>query len=285
MGIIKGAFVEGRETDISWDESNSKKLSVKAEVALENFSLMEKREFRSIIPLERICPDTGKVLEVYPSRLAAARWIVDNVLKRPDKNPISITGNMEMCIRLNYRAYGYYWRLVDKKSKVETSSGSAKKIFAINRFEMGSGNGVVYNSIREVAQAYDVSERVVRNRMNGIVSKLGDCYRLGVVQKYNPTKRTKTFKTIDEAVKALGISTSTVKKWVSSGRYINNIKYVVLKGRYTDKQYVVYKSNKKVGTYSTFSEVAKVVGLCRTSVSKRIKNNQSLGLYKVKVKY
>ncbi len=285
MEIVKEAFIEGRETDTSWEESNSKKNSIKAEVALENFSVMKKREFRSAMPLERICPDSGKVLGVYPSRLAAARWIVDNVLQNPDKNPIAITGNMEMCIRMNWKAYGYYWRLVPANSVTSksTSTSNSKKIFAMTKYGMSSGIGMVHNSIQATADAYDVGAKIVRNRLRGIYSRDGRRGAIGFVEEYNPVKRILKFDSISMAAKSVRISESVMRKWVLSGKYINNTRYVV--PDYNQKpNYILYKGNKKIGTYESYSAIAGVVGLHRTQVSRKIKNNQPLGMYRVVVK-
>src|SRR6185312_13975696 len=123
MEIIKEAFDEGRTTDIDWQKSNAKKNQLKLDIATENFSLMKQREFHSPIPLHQICPETGKVLNTFPSRIAAARYITTNILKRPTKNPLAVTGNMEMCIRAGWKAYGFYWKLATPKTlKTHTKS-------------------------------------------------------------------------------------------------------------------------------------------------------------------
>lgn len=287
MEIIKDAFEEGRETDVSWEKSDSKKKSVKAEVALENLSLMKKRGFGSIMPLERICPETGRVLATYPSRIAAARWIVDNVLKNPDKNPLSVTGNMEMCMRCNYKAYGYYWRLVDgNKSNVIQVATNSKKVFAMG--QLSSGSGVVYNSMGEAAKAYDVSEKVIRNRVKGIFASNGlqRSGYLGFAEEYNPTKRVKKFSTVATAARAVGVGDSTMKKWAESGKYINNTKYVIESLTLTapKPKYVIYRGRKKVGEYATSEEVGKVVGLHRVTAVRKIKNNQPMGIYRGVIK-
>lgn len=287
MEIIKDAFIEGRETEVSWEKSESKKKSVKAEIALENLSLMKKREFGSVMPLERICPETGRVLETYPSRLAAARWIVDNVLKNPNKNPLSITGNMEMSMRCNFKAYGYYWKLVDgNRSNVNQTAPNSKKVFAMGKLVPGAG--LVYSSIGEAARAYDVSEKVVRNRIKGVYSSDGvqRTGQLGFAEEYNPTKRVKKFSSIAEAARTIGINERAMRKWAESGKYINNTKYVVESLTLTapKPKYILYKGKKKVGEYATSEEVSKVVGLHRTTVVRRIKNNELIGIYRVVMK-
>lgn len=115
MSIIKDAFYEGRETEVSWKKSAAKKNDVKMQVAISNIESFAKREKLSGTPisLHRVCPSSGKVLQTYPNRLAAAEWIVKNVTKRTNQNPISVTGNLEMCMRAGWKSYGYYWIMTD----------------------------------------------------------------------------------------------------------------------------------------------------------------------------
>lgn len=128
MEIIKHAFIEGRETDVDWINSEAKRNQIKATVAIENFSTMSEKEFKAVIPLQQICPSTGAVLNTFTSRLAAAKYICTEILKRPDKNPVAITGNMEMCIRAGWKSYGYYWKIITKESMMESFAPTGTKV-------------------------------------------------------------------------------------------------------------------------------------------------------------
>lgn len=287
MEIIKEAFDEGRETTTEWDKSKAKKNKLKLEVAAENLSLMKKRDFNSAIPLHQICPDTGKVLRTFPSRIAAARYIVSDILKRPEKNPLSITGNMEICMRGGWKSYGFYWKLATQESikKYDKTPVNAKKVFV-----GGGGSHVfassVFPSIQAAADSIGVSAKVVRTALSqsGKSKYIPKRY---YVQEYNPKPITKRFKNLEEAAAfAKCDSTETIRRHIIQNKPINNVTYVVdsmqrltmaAHEKVQFAKYVVYKGKKAIARVNSYSEIAEITGGHRTRVAIKVKENQPLG--------
>lgn len=272
MKIIKEAFVEGRETEIEWEKSQAKKNDLKLDIALENFSVMKKREIFTPMPLHQVCPATGKVLQTFPTRLAAARYIVNEILKTPEKNPISITGNMEMCMRSGWKAYGFYWKLATPATLIKYTKPTpvnAKKIFATY-----CGNGGVFPSIQAVANSFGISTKIIANQIKPN-SKRKAYYTF---QEYNPELRTLTFDTMKQAADYANVGDTPMRRWVKQGKPINNTIYKIknFKGKITPK-YVLFQGNKIIGKFLKAKDVAEIVGVHRATISKKIKTNQTLG--------
>lgn len=114
--VIEDAFVEGRETDIHYDKSEAKRNQIKLEVALKNTALFSNKVANSAIPVDMICPNTGSILKRFNNRFEAAKYIVTDILKTPNRPPTSIYGNLTMCMRIGWKSYGYYWKLNDSSS-------------------------------------------------------------------------------------------------------------------------------------------------------------------------
>jgi hypothetical protein len=164
--VVEEAFVEGRETKTPWEKSKAKKKAIALEVAMENYSIESEKNVngpRRNVPLDMICPDTGKVLASFPSRIAAARHIVTHILKRPSKNPVSVTGNLAICMNAGWKSYGYYWKYnptgrytlpedfdITNGVVISSSGGSSEK---------------VCHSYAEIANLIDVDRGIVRKRI------------------------------------------------------------------------------------------------------------------------
>lgn len=163
MQVIENAFDEGRQTKVNWNKSQAKRDAIKLTVNLENFSAMTERERMSILPVDMICPNTGKVLASFPNRLAAATHIVNNILKRPEKNPISVTGNMDICMRGGWKSYGYYWKVNNgKPAKMEIPEGfDISDGIALYRY--GKYWKTCY-SYAEIAKLTNIDRGVLRKR-------------------------------------------------------------------------------------------------------------------------
>lgn len=285
MEIIKDAFVEGRETQTDWEKSKAKKNQLKLEVAAENLSLMKSREFNSAIPLHQICPDTGKVLRTFPSRIAAARYIVNDILKRPEKNPLSITGNMEMCMRGGWKAYGFYWKLATPASlkKYDKTPVNAQKVYIGGGLR--SEIGRVAPSIQAAADMLGVSAKVIARAMKPGTKHTSSLKR-HFVQEYNPTPITKEFVHINDAASYANCHPNTMRRVILQKRAINNVTYVITgktnpviteneKAKYA--KYAVYKGKKLVARVNSYTDVAKITGGHRTKVAIKIGANQPLG--------
>lgn len=163
MKIIKEAFDEGRETDINWDKSKAKKNELKFNIALENFSSMSQKEKNAKIALAQICPQSGKTLKMFSSRLMACKYICENVLKNPNKNPLSVTGNLEMCIRAGWKSYGYYWKIVDYEEEVKKmpqSSSSSVRVKVIVGIQV-----MIFDSITDASKFIGINRDTLSNNI------------------------------------------------------------------------------------------------------------------------
>lgn len=269
--IIKDAFVEGRETDTDWKKSTARKNQIKLDVALENVSIMSKRDIHSNIPLHQICPTTGRVVNTFPSRIAAARYIVECVLRNPTKNPVSITGNMAMCMNAGWKAYGFYWKLATPESidkHVKSSAANATRVFMTYR-----AKGGVFESIKAAAATFGFPEKAIRKHMAPNSPQLAHNY---LVQEYNSQPRTLSFDNVQEAARYANVSPVRMYRWAIKQMVVNNTKYSIKTCKSVPK-FVVYDSGKVVGKYKTMAEVAKVVGIHRTKIPAKMAVNERIG--------
>ena len=276
MDIIKNAFSEGRETDVDWYESNAKKDAIKLDVALENLSTMSSREKHALIPIQKICPDTGNVLATFPSRLAACRHIVDDILKNPNKNPLSVSGNMEMCMRGGWKSYGFYWKIVEQTD----TNGSV--VYKSNWKKIYYRNGtqeIVFKTLADTARHFGVSTDKMRAILNG-KNKGKDVTKGAILQVFNPTPQTITVSNIADAARHAGCNYTTMKKAMEAGHPINNYTYKIVKqisgskakkvDRFIPTGYDLFKDGKKIGSYVTITEMAAKNQLHRQTINKKI---------------
>lgn len=195
MTVVKEAFIEGRETDVSWEDSKARKQDLKLQVYANNMEAAAKRSSMEIIYLEKICPVSGEVLAVFNNRLAAARHICIDILNRPDKNPIAITGNLHMCMLAGWKAYGFYWKVTTKARYEDFNSvrKTGTPVFIKRKKECQ-----VFPSIADAAAFLDIPRRTLsRYVQSGDIKVLEDrsIRRDGkpiytYIQRYNPTKKT-----------------------------------------------------------------------------------------------
>lgn len=184
--VIESAFIEGRETDVAWDESQAKKNEIKVDVFVKNHQKYGERAINSNIPLAKVCPDTGKVLDMFYTRLDAAKHIVTT--QNITYSPLSITGNMEMCMRLGWKSYGFYWKQVtmeeiDQWVKSKSAASDGKLIYLHT-----AKNTKIIKSVGEAARLYDIPTSTLRGNLNtGKVLKVakGTC-----MQVYDPSRTT-----------------------------------------------------------------------------------------------
>ena len=236
MKIIEEAFDEGRNTDTDWENSKAKQNSIKLEVELENFSMFSKKDNYKVIPLQKICPETGKVLATFTSRLEAANHICNEILKNPNKNPISVTGNMEMCMRAGWKAYGFYRKICDAEVMLSETrpSSSAKALYCLDGTKT-----IFFNSIKEASEFLNRSTDYVSYRLKPLKScsdglvKIKKNFNNGKNVKiglYNPSKKMKhiIFNNKTEMSQWLKVAVNHVSKY--ENRVINNFK-LHLKGK------------------------------------------------------
>ncbi len=239
MKIVKEAFKEGRNTTVPWKKSKAKQNSLKLDVALENYSAMNDRQKNAIMPLHMICPNTGKILATFPNRLSAAKYICTHILDRPDKNPVSITGNMEICMRAGWKSYGYYWKIADEKYARYTERGSGGEIpaaleeHAINNpfarmgmpiFYRVNGKNFLFDSIvtcaKELGKTIHFTRRI-------IVPNSGLVLPGKLIMPYNKEVKVISFKTKVEAAKYFNCGIKMINRILKSDELINNYEIII----------------------------------------------------------
>jgi len=277
MEIIKDAFFEGRSKINKWDESEAKQNQIKLEVALDNFSSMKKREFQQTIRLQQICPKTGKILNTFNSRLEAAKHICLEILKRPEKNPIAITGNMQMCISNGWKSYGFYWKVVSNDQH-EHSVHNAKSIIV-------TGKGIcaprIYQSIERAANFYGMSEKTIK--------KYADSKEIynGLHFRYvNSTPKDITFGSIVEAQKFLGISDRKITNLLANNKPYNN--YTIKLDGYKSKlRYKLFTKDGNV-VYDDIQSISKKLKIKTDVIHHALSSKKSfgnVGQYRIKFCY
>jgi hypothetical protein len=127
MNVLKYAFEEGRDTKISWEKSQSLKHAHLLEIQLNNIKNIRLRKGRAL-KLAQLHPTSGKVINVFPSGFAAARWVWANNKKYTSEvQKYQIFGNMQSQLVKGAIAYGYYWILLDPDSDAEVTWDKNKK--------------------------------------------------------------------------------------------------------------------------------------------------------------
>lgn len=118
-GLIKFAFKEGRHTKTPWGLSASRALAAGAEEALD---LNVSRAHLLNIKIAQV-NEKGRVIEVFPNLYHAAAFAVETKLAKlkSPKDPkaaYGVYGNMVMCSRMGWKAYGFHWVPVPTETKV-----------------------------------------------------------------------------------------------------------------------------------------------------------------------
>jgi hypothetical protein len=262
MGIVKEAFVEGRETTVDWDASKAKKDQTRLDVFSHNVDNFNGRKYGEKIALERIDPQTGKAVDYFSSRLEAAKWVVTNVLKMtsdPDnKKALMITGNMHMCMISGFKAYGSYWKYVNKKAfldnVVKKSAKLKSKLVWVLDESKSNTSGVAENvhaSIAEASKAIGVPSSTIRDSL-----KSPRKYGKYIVMEYNPTVKVMTFKSAAEAARTFGMIQRKMDRIIDTGKLINNIKIKTLLAKTKTVYQVLGDRGKIIGEFDTKSAVA-----------------------------
>lgn len=277
MEFIKNAFTEGRETDTDWQDSNAKKDSIKLDVALENLSTMSSREKNALIPIHKICPDTGDILATFPSRLAACRHIVDDILKSPTKNPLSVSGNMEMCMRGGWKSYGFYWKIVDDvddSGNVVYKNRHAKTLFYSN-----GKQELVFKTRTDAAKHFGIHISTLREAVNKI-GKPKPFLKGAILQPVNNKPTVINVASVQEAADHAGCSYTIMLRIIKTGKPVNNYTYNVIKNiqsksiksgnNFIPTGYDLFENGKKIGSYVTITEMAAKNQLHRQTINKKI---------------
>lgn len=283
--VIKDAFIEGRETNTDWDNSVAKRNQINLDLFAENEDNFNGRVFRSVIPLEQVCPDTGNVLRSFASRFDAAKWVVANVLKmKNDPNNVkamSITGNMHMCMRMGWKSYGFLWRVVNQTKQAETVLEAAKKANSTPIFVADTRNIIsktaVYPSIREAARVTGVSDRQIRRQLTAKTTPTGGL----AFRTLNAKTRKRSFADATAAAAAFGLREADINKAVLRGQKINNVELDVPLN--VSKRVIkLFKGRKVVQTFSSEAKAAEFLSVPRSTISKALKHTGMVsGTYRV----
>ena len=290
MEIIKDAFIEGRESDVMWPDSKSKQNSIKVDVLLENFSSMHSREKLSLIPLEQICPTTNTVVNKFPSRLAACRYICKDILKNPNKNPISVGGNLEICMRAGWKAYGFYWKIASKTEDViddVKEDASVGGCFVKTRiYYRNSIKETVFDSMKDTMAHFGLSKGKLRRVVNNEGSDR-TFLKGAILQYYQPTPSTVIVGSVAEICEKLNCSYNIISNGLIRNKIIiNNTTYVLKKkvksklnnsaSNYITVGYNLYDNNVHLGSFKTIKDMAEHVNISRQHANKRLLKGLSL---------
>lgn len=225
MGVVKEAFKEGRNTKKEWKNSEAIKNDLAISVLASNMKFNLDKIPMESIAMVRIDPETGKEVDVYPTRYHAAKWVIKNVLKAPKENihkkALSITGNMHMCCLSGFKSYGFYWKQI-KKDEYE------KKVKLLSKKYLSPivwCDGNLYYSIGDASRKTGVSEKVIRriNRKDSPMIRVSR-HRF---QKYNSIRKNVYFPTKAEALRKFittGEGNRLRKEQVIVNNYIVKIK-------------------------------------------------------------
>jgi hypothetical protein len=283
MKFIKEAFVEGRETDTDWDDSKALQNEIRLNTFANNVENFNGRKFGEVIALEQVCPTTGNVLQTFSSRLDAARWIVSNVLKRDDPKGLkamSLTGNMQMCMAMGYKSYGFYWRTINPVKHQSRLVAAASKVggTALTVFDVRTKltKTATYASISDASKTTGISERQIRR----IIGANKPSYNGFSFRVYNTQSTKKEFKTLEAAAKFFGVREYNIKNAIAKDLKLNNVTVSVTEPLKTSVK--VFQGRKIIGTYKNLTDAAIGLGVGRHAVQKAV-NTQRLisGLYRV----
>lgn len=283
--VVKDAFIEGRYTETSWADSEAKSNQIKLDVFTANNSNFKKETASSAIPLQRIDPSTGKVLGVYPSRISAARWIAEHVLKHDPSSPsfhkkaLAITGNIFMCMASGFKSYGFYWKKATIE-ELENNPVPSKNSKGIPVWvKSAHGFGFIVNSMTAAAKIAGVGDKKLKSLLfeEGVI---GVSLNRHVFQKVNTVDTLVTFDSLEDASKITGLGIVFLKRIVGSGERVNGYEYNI-SGMVPNKEYRIFLDKKAVTSKGTIEEIKAelndlglsenaVVSVANTSV--RLKN-------------
>jgi hypothetical protein len=283
--VIKEAFVEGRQTDVSWNESEAKRNQIKLDVFTSNVNNFNGRKFMAPMSLQQVDPNTGNVLRTFPSRIDAARWICKNVLKRldtEDKKALSITGNMHMCITNGWKAYGYFWKYVETKNVIENENTSANAR-AVWIHELGKHRNLSTRVVSSIAEAVKITN-VSKDRIRRVLDNNGGRIDGYVFSSYNEKPMSVEYKSVLEASRALHLNEETIKRYCREGVTVNNIT-INIPNISTKKMYCIYMGRTLIKQLSSKAEVASELHVSRAKLSEAVDTNIKVNGYTIRTKY
>jgi hypothetical protein len=221
MQVIKEAFQEGRETDVTWNESKAKENAIRMEVFASNVENFNGRLFQSKISLARINPETGAEEELFATRLDAAKWIVKNVLKMKsdpnDRKAVTLIGNMHMSMQCGFRSYGSHWKYLTNEEYValilkKAHKKNAKPVLVINNNKSKGGKISLVSSIAEAQRLTGVSEKAIRRclKVNGTGTSNY------VFRDYFKGYDRQVFKSMKEAISELGMTEDKIRHHIEN---------------------------------------------------------------------
>ena len=126
MNIFQFAFEEGRDSKVSWENSESLRKANLLELQLNNVN-SNRSHHGTVRKIAQLHPTTGRVVNVFKSLFTAARWVNEQRDKRGGVVDYQTCGNMKMQMLKGQRAYGYYWMFLEPDSDAEVTVHVAKR--------------------------------------------------------------------------------------------------------------------------------------------------------------
>lgn len=245
MNLLKYAFEEGRDTKISWENSESLKKAHLLELQMNN--ILNNRNYKGQKrKVAQIHPSTGRTVNVFDSAFAAARWINNNKPgRKTTTRAYQCFGNMKMMMVNGRQAYGYYWMLLEPDTKIETTynfpkhgggySGKAKNCVIVND---ETGQVTKINSIEDVAEFVGANKATLYRRLKELDSYSVNGYTIYRKQKYQTSNVPKklimrntsghfqdVFMSYSDAADFVGATVMDIINSVKYGREVSGYKF------------------------------------------------------------
>lgn len=282
--VIKEAFVEGRETDANWHDSEAKMNAIKMDVFVANADNFNGRTYREPVLIKQINPANGEVVNYFTSRFEAARWVAKNVHKAKTPEEIdhkarSVTGNMHMCMRAGYKSYGFYWQAIDRNPKPNTAKNDgATPVFVFDHEATAKAKPalMIYPSIKEAARQTGVSETTIRRNIHeGCDVVKGYTFR-----EANMTPKVRKFSNFAAVAATLGVTEGYAKRMVAKQVMINNYSLDVKEK--VEGSIAVYSAQKKIGQCKNEKSIASTYGVPISEVRQCLDTGALLkGIYRL----
>ena len=231
--IIKGAFDEGYETDIGWNNSESN--AIKNDI--NDFDFSNRKIVQS-------CIKTVNIINVFKN-IKHAEHYRKTELKGNIRNKLNQNGmGIEMAILSNWKCYGYKWSALKlgslNKVTVDYSELDEKLYYCIDK----SGNIEIFNNLSKLSRHVGgrIDTRIRKKDITpykGYIALLAKDYdptydymenfNINSIAIYdNETKKIKLYDNINKASKAIRVSRTSISR-----RLDGTGKNTPLKQRYT----------------------------------------------------
>jgi hypothetical protein len=196
MNILKYAFEEGRDTKVSWENSESLRMAHLAELRMNNIIRIRNHPKGQKRKIAQLHLKTGRVINVFSSIFQAARWI--NSRRKgfnTQTQDYQAYSNIYMMASRGSHAYGYYWMLLSPDNDIPVTVNMPKskkkrsnkpRTFYIDR---GKGLEKIVGS-KAIEQQIPITYATLIRRL----VDTGGKYEIGNMIVYTETGRKKMLK-------------------------------------------------------------------------------------------